>query len=222
MPMSVSPAGAGFAASSEAIYLYAYPDPVHGWKVPTIGGGHTAAAGGLIPRQGMTISLAEACQMLMQDLNGRYGPRVQRAIKRRLVQNVFDGFTSFDLNTGAISSGSIDEKWNAGDEAAALATLRQYVNAGGVRLAGLVTRRAAEARIIAEGVYPASMVLIRTSPNGPARSVQASSLPWGQAPQKMEVHPEVFPPVPPLPTPAPRGNFMIDIARNIYEWWTRK
>ncbi len=217
--LRISPQGAGFIAGSEAGFLYAYPDPAHGWKVPTIGFGHTAAAGGLIPRQGMRITLAQACQMLLEDVNGRYGPRVERAIKRRLAQNVFDGFVSFDLNTGAISSGSIDEKWNAGHEAEALATLRQYVNAGGQRLGGLVTRRAAEARIIAEGVYPASLVLVRTSPNEPPRSVQASSLPWGELPPKMQVDHEVFAP---LPTPAPHGNFLIDIARNVYKWWTHK
>jgi hypothetical protein len=38
----------------------------------------------------------------------------------------------------------------------------------------------------------------------------------------MEVHPEVFSPAPPLPSKAPHGNFLMDIGRNIYEWWTRK
>lgn len=223
--MQISPAGAGFIASKEAIYLYAYPDAAYGWKVPTIGGGHTAAAGGLVPKQGMRIDLATACQMILQDVNGRYGPRVKRAIKRRLVQNVFDGFVSFDLNTGSISSGTVDEKWNAGNEAASLAVLRQYVNAGGKRLPGLVTRRIEEAKIISDGSYPSALVMIRTSPADPPRMVQANSLPWGTTPPKMTLDPNVFdaPTSPvPLPTPSGRGNFIIDIGRNLYNWWTRK
>jgi len=209
-------------AASEALYLYAYPDPAHGWKIPTIGCGHTAAAGGLIPVRGMKITLSQACAILMQDLNGRYGPRVERAIKRRLMQHVFDGFTSFDLNTGAILNGTVDDRWNAGDEAEALDVLRRYVNAGGKRLAGLVTRRILEARLISDGLYPSAMVLVRTSPDVPGRMVQASSLPWGsEAGPTMIVAPNTIVPAMPAPmapsttTTAPRAS----VWTHIQKWW---
>lgn len=201
MTAQVSGAGAGLIAADEGIYLFAYPDPAHGWKVPTIGAGHTAAAGGLVPVRGMTISLATVCNMLLDDLNRKYVVRVARAIHRRLDQPVIDGFTSFDFNTGAISSGSVDERWNRGDEAGALDVLHQYVNAGGKRLPGLVTRRMREAKLISDGQYPSVLVLVRTSPGDPGRRVQVTALPWGQSSgPHLEIAPSVTAPVTPAPT----------------------
>lgn len=211
---------AGVIASYEALYLYAYADPAHGWKVPTIGGGHTTAAGGMVVRQGQRITLEQACAMLVDDLERQYAPRVRKAIKRRLVQHVFDGFLSFDFNTGAIASGSVDEKWNSGDEAAAIGVLRQYVNAGGKRLPGLVTRRTSEAAIISAGKYPSALVLVRTSPSDGGRRVPAASLPWGTISPPVTVDPVIFT-APPLPTPAPRDNFLIDIGKNLWNWWNK-
>lgn len=216
--MQVSAKGAGFIVSAEGLYLYAYPDAGRGWKVPTIGGGHTTAAGGLVVRQGMTITLAQACAILMDDLNRNYGPRVNRAITRRLVQNVFDGFLSFDFNTGAILSGSVDDKWNRGDEAAAIAALRQYVNAAGKRLAGLETRRISEAKIISDGQYPSAFVQLRTSPNAAPRMVQASSLPWGtESGPPMQIAPSAFAHAltVPLAPPPTRDSVWV----RLWQWW---
>lgn len=221
MTMRVSPQGAGVIASYEGCYLYAYADPAHGWKVPTIGMGHTTAAGGLVVKQGQRITLAQACAMLLDDLERQYAPRVRRAIKRRLTQAVFDGFLSFDFNTGAILSGSVDDKWNSGDEAAAIVVLRQYVNAGGKRLPGLVTRRTSEAAIILAGKYPSALVLVRTSPSDGGRRVQVNALPWGMS-QTVTVDGSIFQSAPPpLPTPAPRDNFLVDIGKNLWNWWNK-
>jgi GH24 family phage-related lysozyme (muramidase) len=187
----------------------------------TIGGGHTAPAGPPIPRAGMTMTLPAACALLRADL-GRYGARVEKAITGPIPQNVFDGFTDFDLNTGAIASGTVDNRWNAGDKVGAMNVLMQYVNAGGVRLAGLATRRAEERDIIMNGRYPANLtILVRDTPQSQGRRVAADSLPW-DGPQQIAVAPSALDPVPvvPLPTKAPpKQNFLLDILKSLWSLW---
>lgn len=174
---SVTGQTAGLIASSEAIYLFTYKDAV---GVLTFGAGHTAAAGGIVPRLGQRFTLQECCAILMADLETKYAPRVRQAIKRRLTQNVFDGFLSFDFNTGAILNGTVDDRWNRGDETGAITVLRQYVNAAGKKLPGLVTRRAAESQIISAGKYPSVLkVLVKDTPNSSGRMLLATALPWG-------------------------------------------
>ena len=43
--MKTSDRGIALIKAHEGLRLEAYPDPAHGWSVPTIGYGHTTAAG---------------------------------------------------------------------------------------------------------------------------------------------------------------------------------
>src|SRR5262249_51183750 len=143
----------------------------------TIGGGHTTAAGGERVMPGMKWTLGKAVQVARQDL-ARVDARVNKAITRNHTQNVHNGFGSAGFNTGSILTGSYAKKWNSGDESGALATLGQYVNAGGHRMQGLVTRRQEEIRIIRDGVYPTLKILVQETYKDKGRHVSVEDLPW--------------------------------------------
>lgn len=134
----------------EAIVLETYKDS---GGVLTIGIGHTAAAGGMQPRRGDKITVTEALRLFVQDLR-KFETRVSRHIKGPLKPHEFDGFVSFDFNTGKIDDGTVDDKWNAGKRTAAIATLKAYSKDNGKVVKGLVRRRAEEAAMITEGRYP--------------------------------------------------------------------
>lgn len=173
----LSKAGAGAGAAHEACYLFAYPDPGTGGDPWTIGVGHTAAAGPPVVRRGDRISLARAFEIYAADM-GAVERDVRAAIRPELEQHQFDAACSFHLNTGAIRSGSIDDKLNRGDEAGALATWSRYINAGGKPMKGLITRRAEEIAMWKTGRYPVRKVLIKDTATGSGRYIAASAIPW--------------------------------------------
>jgi lysozyme len=175
--MRLSKAGAGFSAAHEACYLFAYPDPGTGGDPWTIGVGHTAAAGAPVVRRGDRITLARAFEIYAADM-GRVEADVRAAIRPQLAQHQFDAACSFHLNTGAIRSGSIDDKINRGDEAGALKTWSQYINAGGKPMKGLITRRVEEIALWRTGHYPARKILIKDTPTGSGRYIAAGAIPW--------------------------------------------
>jgi lysozyme len=186
--------------AEEGIVLRAYQCSAGVW---TIGAGHTAAAGPPVPKKGMTISLDEAMKLFRRDL-APFEAGVRRAIKVPLKQHEFDALVLFHFNTGAISSGSVDDKLNRGDRKAAMATFNQYVKAGGQRLPGLVNRRARETAMFERGEYFERAIMLEDM-TGRRRNVMPASLPWpedeGPAPK-----PEPKPKPAPKPAPeAPRG-----------------
>jgi len=146
--MRTSANGVAFVATHEGVVTRAYRDVVGVW---TIGVGHTAAAGAPKPVAGMTITREEAFAILARDL-----PAYERRVGATLgavAQTVFDGAVSFDFNTGAIARASWAKAYRAGNHAAARDGLMDWTRAGGRRIAGLVRRREAEARLIFEGKY---------------------------------------------------------------------
>jgi lysozyme len=209
--MPISRAGAGFSLSHEAIILEGYPDPGTGGEPWTIGGGHTAAAGGMKPYRGQIISLAKALQIFVEDM-AKYSSRVEKAIKRNKSQHVIDGFSSFDLNTGKIFSGTVDDKWNAGDEAGAMRTLGLYVNAAGKPLPGLQRRRKEEIALITKGIYPNAKILVKDRYNSPGRYVTVDQLPWDSAETVVTFTPT---PVVPPAQPEPEKNVFITLMELI-------
>lgn len=216
--MILSNPGKGLIASFEAIYLHGYRDSA---GVITIGIGHTAAAGGYAPKLSDRITFAQAIE-LFETRIGRYGREVDVAIKRNKPQYIFDAFTSAHFNTGAIRSGTIDDRWNRGDEAGALAVLNQYVNAGGKRLAGLVTRRQIETQLIRTGVYPARTVLVKDTPSSKGRVIAAASIPWGVKPVGLPVDPWPVPAagVPVIDAvPATGQNGIVNLAKWLWGLW---
>lgn len=177
----LSKAGAGAGAAHEACYLFAYPDPATGGDPWTIGIGHTAAAGAPVVRRGDRITLARAFEIYADDM-GAVERDVRAAIRPELKQHQFDAACIFHLNTGAIRSGSIDDKLNRGDEVGALATWGLYVNAAGKRMAGLVTRRAEEIELWRTGRYPVRKILIKDTSTGSGRYIAATAIPWRDDP----------------------------------------
>ncbi len=202
----LSASGAGAILGHEAIILEAYLDPVKVW---TIGGGHTEAAGGLVPRAGVKISLRQALQLFLADM-AKYEAGVRRAVGE-LAQHEHDGFTSFHFNTGAIQSGTVDDRWRRGDRAGAMATLRAYVNAKGKRLPGLVTRRAEEEAMIMRGQYPARKIVVKDNIRSQGRAMSVDQLPWDAPAIEVDLDTPL-----PAPTAAPtKPNFILDLARYI-------
>lgn len=200
--MRASRRGAAFVASFEACYLFTYRDSA---GILTDGIGNTAAAGIRAPRPGGRVTLAQALAEFERSLE-RYGDRVQRAVHIPLLQHQLDALTSFDFNTGAVASGTVDDRLNVGDVDGALAVLGRYVNAGGKRLRGLEDRRRAEAALFRSGIYPNRPVLVVDAPGTRGRAVPYSQL-AGPAPAL-----ELGPP-PPMPERAPSQNFLLDILK---------
>ena len=99
----------------EAIVLSTYDDTK---GIPTIGVGHTAAAGNPKPTPGLKINLKEALDIFRQDIV-RYEDAVNSAVKVALEQHEFDALVSFHFNTGGIAKAKLTEHLNKGDKKAA-------------------------------------------------------------------------------------------------------
>lgn len=173
----LSKAGAAFSAAHEAIYLYAYPDPGTGGEPWTGGIGHTRAAGLPNVKRGDRYSMTQVFDMYANDM-GAVERDVRSTIKVELNQHEFDAACSFHLNTGALRSGSVDDKLNRGDRTGAFTTWGAYINAGGKPMKGLRTRRAEEIALFRTGHYPSRKILVRDTPTGSGRYISADSIPW--------------------------------------------
>ena len=136
----IGPKGLALIKSSEGLRLKAYRCPA---DVPTIGYGSTGAH----VRMGMTITEAEADALLRKDLE-----RFERGVAEmagEMTPGQFSALVSFAFNVGleALRKSTLLRKHMAGDHAGAAAEFGKWVNAGGKKLPGLVTRRAAEAAL---------------------------------------------------------------------------
>jgi lysozyme len=137
----------------DTVNIDPYLDPVGIW---TIGWGHAirqngrylrgetdkAAAYALFPG-GITLAQAEA--LLRGDLV-EAEQDVGRLVKVPVSDNEFAALVSFTFNLGAANLGAstLLRELNAGNTQAAADQFGRWVMAGGVKLAGLVRRRAAE------------------------------------------------------------------------------
>ena len=138
---SLTRKGVDLIKSFEGLRLRAYRDPGGVW---TIGYGHT----GSDVHPGQTITTARASQLLAHD-TGWAQDAVRSSVKVPLTSAQFDALTSFTFNlgAGALRSSTLLQKLNARDYAGAQHEFGRWVHAGGVVLAGLVRRRAAEAKL---------------------------------------------------------------------------
>lgn len=152
--MQTSATGRAFIEAFEGKFLNTYDD---GTGVLTIGYGHTSAAGPPAVVRGQAITEAQCDAILAADL-GKVEADVAKLIKVPMTQPQFDALVSFHFNTGALGSGSIDDKINAGNPNAAMVTLLQYDHAGGKVMAGLTRRRKAE-RLMFLGDVAGSLTL---------------------------------------------------------------
>jgi len=158
---TVSAPGVRFIAAHEGCVLKAYRCPA---GVVTVGYGFTMRSKvfaawfrgkyGRDLKLGDTISRADADMLLKRVLDAEYGASVVRDVAARK-QHHHDAASSVSFNCGP---GSLKWKWAAalksGDAKTAAALLRNTaVTANGRRLAGLVRRRAEEAKLIETGTY---------------------------------------------------------------------
>lgn len=216
--MQLSKAGAGFIAGNEAIYCEAYPDAGYGWKVPSIGLGHTSAAGPPIVNKGDIWPLAKVFQVFANDVT-KIESAVNRLIKVQLSQPAFDALCDFQHNTGAINSPNVAGRFNRGDTEGALRTMGLYVNSNGKRFEALVTRRKENIAMFRTGAYPRRPIMVRDRLKSSPRYINSNSIPWRDdvpaAPPlaiDLPLAPVEFqPPVPNLPAvvpqPKPMGFF---------------
>jgi lysozyme len=140
--MQISNAGISLIKEFEGCRLKAYQDSVGVW---TIGYGWTQPVDGRKIGPGMVIDQATAERLLKCGLV-QYEQGVNQLVKVRITQGQFDALVSFAYNLGlrSLSTSTLLRKLNAGDKQGAANELGKWVNAGGVKLAGLVKRRAAE------------------------------------------------------------------------------
>lgn len=121
----------------------AYPDPGTGSVPWTIGWGATGPG---ISRS--TVWTRGQCEARLRADITRHANDVLAAIGNApTTQDQFDALVSFHYNTGAISRATLTRRHIAGDFAGAAREFTRWNRAGGRVLAGLVNRRAAEARL---------------------------------------------------------------------------
>lgn len=135
--------------------ITAYQDIVKVW---TIAWGHT----GYVPckaknvHSGMTLTDPQGTELLQSDLTKFESKILSFCDNNFLTQNRFDALTSFELNTGAAKSSTIFKLFNQGDMQGAADQLLRWVNAGGNKISGLVTRRTKERTLfLADGLMTA-------------------------------------------------------------------
>lgn len=127
-----------------------YPDPAHGWKVPTCCYGHTDAAGE--PKYAATknkrFTLAEGRAILRKDLEA-VEASVKALVKVPLDENQRGALVSFVFNLGAskVRKSTLFRKLNAKDYHGAANEFGKWTLANGKRSKGLARRRAAEAAL---------------------------------------------------------------------------
>lgn len=148
--MPVNSATLDLITAAEGFVEHWYPDPAHGWKVPTCCYGHTDAAGEpkFEATKGKKFTKAEGREILLRDLSG-YEVSVRSLVTVPLNENQHGALTSFTFNLGAgnLKKSTLLKKLNAGDYAGAAAEFGKWNKAGGKVLAGLTKRRAAERKL---------------------------------------------------------------------------
>lgn len=132
-------------ASFEGLRTTAYLDPI---GIPTICYGHTATA-----KIGDSKTPAECNDQLSKDLLISIQD-VESRVKVDMTAERRAALVSFVYNVGGTKFGSstLLKKLNGGDVRGACAELSKWVYAGGVKLSGLVTRRAEERALCEVGL----------------------------------------------------------------------
>lgn len=153
--MAVNQASIRLITEFEGFVPNWYPDPAHGWAVPTVGYGHTDAAGAPLyaDTKNKTFSKSEAIEMLRRDL-GQYEEAVNKNVRVPLNQNQYGALVSFTYNLGAanLAKSTLVKKLNAGDYAGAAKEFQKWNKAGGKVLAGLTRRRESERQLFLSAV----------------------------------------------------------------------
>lgn len=137
--MKINQAGIDLIKRFEGLRLTSYQDMVGVW---TIGYGHTSPD----VTQGMTITLQQANDLLLQDL-AKFETGVTDLVKSKIDENQFSALVSFayNLGLGALKTSTLLRVIN--DNPNSLAVGEQMIRwdkAGGKQVPGLLARRYAE------------------------------------------------------------------------------
>lgn len=173
--MNINKATIDLVKDFEGCKLTAYRDPIGVW---TIGYGTTARAGlGIIPTAGMTITQAEADQLLADGLN-KFADQIRPMIKAGLNDNQFGASVSLAYNIGvhAYSTSSALKHINAGDYDKAANSILLFNKAGGKVLKGLVRRREAERKLFLTPVFEQAPAFDERISPVQSTTMQASAL----------------------------------------------
>jgi lysozyme len=175
--MAVNQATLELIREFEGLRTSAYPDPAHGWRVPTIGIGHTSAAGPPEVYMGLTITEEEAYDILSRDLAG-VEDQVRKLVRVPLNENQFGALVSFTFNLGAgnLQRSTLLKKLNKGNYEGAAAEFGKWVYAGGEKLNGLVRRREAERLLFLKAVKEAPNPAPAHSQPKPKKAAPKSAL----------------------------------------------
>jgi len=173
--MNINKATIDLVKEFEGCKLTAYRDPIGVW---TIGYGTTARAGlGIIPTGGMTITQAEADQLLADGLN-KFADQIRPMINAGLNDNQFGACVSLAYNIGAhaFSTSSALKHINAGDYDKAANAILLWNKAGGKVLKGLVRRREAERKLFLTPVFEQAPAFDERISPVQSTTMQASAL----------------------------------------------
>jgi len=174
--MNINKATIDLVKEFEGCKLTAYRDAVGVW---TIGYGTTARAGlGIIPTGGMTITQAEADQLLADGLN-KFADQIRPMITAGINDNQFGACVSLAYNIGAhaFSTSSALKHINAGgDYAKAADAFLLWNKAGGKTLKGLVRRREAERKLFLTPVFEQVPIFDERISPAQSTTMQASAL----------------------------------------------
>lgn len=123
----------------------AYPDPAHGWKVPTIGWGTIQYPDGRKVAKGDLIDQGRADRLLAWEV-GEKAEGVRALVKVPVNSDQFAALVSFAYNVGLgnLGKSTLLKLLNAGDYAGAADEFLKWNKAGGKVLAGLTRRRKSE------------------------------------------------------------------------------
>jgi len=138
----------------EGCKLKAYRCPAN---VCTIGYGHTNGAGAPMVNDNMTITQAQAEDILKRDIV-KFEVAVMDLVKVKLTQNQFDVLVDFAYNAGVgnLKSSTMLKKINSGNLDMVPAELMKWTKGGGKVLPGLVRRRQAESAWWTASAKPAT------------------------------------------------------------------
>lgn len=137
----------------EGCHLSAYPDPLHGWDVATIGYGTTRYSDGRKVQRGDQITVVDANQLLDLEVE-RIADKLRRTVPywNEMPANKQCALISFAYNLGADFVGlpgfeTISRCLRDRDWAAVPAAMELYRNPGSNVEAGLLRRRRAEGKL---------------------------------------------------------------------------
>ena len=140
----------------EGLRLNAYPDAATKAEPYTIGYGTTILPNGQKVQLGMTITIEQAEQYLLSDLNVKFVPAITSGIRSLITQSMFDALCCFTYNVGinALAKSTLLKELNTSKYLdAAAAFLMWTKGSAGVELPGLVARRRDEKDLfLSEGI----------------------------------------------------------------------